>query len=136
MSALVHLPHLTRVNMYLKPTASEFIQARITRSKFGVEFAPAEGIEVCAELISGKEAGAKVAKVTANQRARLSLGQVAPTKYQALVSVNPALNEVATVQAPLILEPKEVSVLNLIITAHKEVDLSEFAWFARVYLFE
>lgn len=134
MSALVHLPHSTRVNMYLKPRAAEGFSTQITRSKFGVEFQATSA--VVAELLSGKEAGTAVGKVAANQRAKLILGTVEPTKYQAIVSVNPAFNEVATVQAPLILEPKEETSLILIINAHKEVDLSKLGWFVRVYMFE
>lgn len=134
MSALVHLPHNTRVNMYLRPKAAEGLGTRITRSKFGVEFYA--NTAATAELLSGKEAGTSVQKVAANQRAKLLLGTVEPTKYQAIVSLNPALNEVATVQAPLILEPKEEIQLSLIINAHKEVDLAKLDWYCRVYLFE
>jgi hypothetical protein len=136
MSALVHLPNPTRIKLHLKPEPNTQFAVVATRSKFGVEFQALEKQDIQAELLSGKEAGSYVSKIGPNQRALLSLGLVTPYKYQAIVSVNPELNSVATVMHPGILEPKATHFMDLYITAHKEVDLNDYNWFCRVYLFE
>jgi len=136
MSALVHLPNATRIKLHLRPEPLGPFEAVGTRSKFGVEFRTAEGAEPLVEILSGKDAGTHVSKIGPNQRALLSLGIITPYKYQAIVSINPALNPVATVVGPGILEPKQEALLDLVINAHKEVNLSEYEWFCRVYLFE
>lgn len=136
MSSLVHLPNNTRISLHVKPDLAEGFHTAQIRTKFGVEIRPNADFVVTAELLSGKEAGTQVAKVSANQRALLRLGSITPYKYQALVSINPEFNLLAAVAAPLMVEPKEAAQLDLVITAHKEVDLSKFDWFCRVYLFE
>lgn len=136
MSALVHLPNATRIKLHLRPEPAEGFVAVSTKTKFGVEFRATEGIAPAATLLSGKEAGAKVETIGPNQRAVLSLGIFVPYKYQAIVAINPAFNTVATVVGPQIVEPKEEVALDLVINAHKEVNLASFSWFARVYMFE
>jgi hypothetical protein len=95
-----------------------------------------EGLEAAAILLSGKDAGQVVTRIGPNQRAVLTLGTVEPYKYQAICTINPAFNAVATVVGPGIMEPKEEVLLDLVINAHREVNLAEFSWFCRIYLFE
>ena len=136
MSALVHLPNATRRKLHLRPEPLWPFEAVGTRSKFGIEFRTVDGLEAAAVLISGKDSGQVVAKIAPNQRAILTVGIVTPYKYQAVVTMNPAFNAVATVAPIGILEPKEEVILDIVINAHKEVDLASFAWFCRLYLFE
>lgn len=144
MSAFVHLPNPTRISRYMRPVAADGCIYRPLKSKFGIEFAPivshAEDmnsvIMPAARVISGKDAGTTVSTVAPNQRVSLLVGQIRPYKYQAIICVNPAFNAVATVQHPTIVEPNELTGLDLVITAHKEVDLAEFDWYARVYCIE
>lgn len=136
MSALVHLPNGTRIKLHMRPEPAEGFVAISTKTKFGVEFRAQEGMSPVATLLSGKEAGNQVGAIGPNQRAVLSLGIFSPYKYQAIVAINPAFNQIATVVGPQIVEPKEETLLDLVINAHKEVKLSEFTWFARVYMFE
>lgn len=136
MSALVHMPNNTRIKLHLKPEPLGPFEAVGTRSKFGVEFRTVEGLEAAAVLLSGKDAGQVVTKIGPNQRAVLTLGTVEPYKYQAICTINPAFNAVATVVGPGIMEPKEEVLMDLVINAHREVNLEEFGWFCRIYLFE
>lgn len=106
------------------------------RSKFGIDFRPCEDYAPTAELLTGKEAGAQVERLAPTQRGILRLGTVTPYKYQCLVVQNPALIGSAHVSSPLLFEPNEVGEVNLVISAIKEVVLSDYEYFVRLYLFE
>jgi len=136
MTTFVYLKNATQLGSQFDPEMAPAFLLRRTRTNFGAEVALIDTETPEATLLSGKEAGTKVTVIAANQRASLHLGTIAPRKYQVLVAVNPDFNAVATVQCPQILEPKEESSLDLVITAHKEVDLSTFEWFIRLYLTE
>lgn len=136
MSTFVPLTTASRIGMHLAPDLEPAFVGRRLNSKFGFEVMPALTATIQAQLLSGKDAGSYVTKIAANQRAVLKLGSIYPPRYQALIAVNPAFNEVATVQCPTIVEPKEGVELDLVINAHKEVDLAHFQWFIRMYLTE
>lgn len=136
MPTFVSLPNATRISLHLAPTPVGPYEIKQLRSKFGVQFVRKEEENAKASLVSGKDAGTDVQVIGPNQRAVLTLGAITPYKYQAILAVNPAFNVVANVQAPLIIEPKETCPVRLVITAHKEIDLNDFDWFCRVYLFE
>jgi hypothetical protein len=137
MSCFVHTPNPTRIGRhYAYKAPNGTLQYEMLRSKFGIQISPV-GVEVPeAELMSGKDMGRRVTTIGANQRAALQLGSIHPPTYQGLVAVNPQFNLVATVQAPQILEPKQLHPLEIIINAHREVRLADFEWFIRIYLVE
>ena len=135
MPTFVSLPNPTRVRLYLKHELSPDIQVNNLRSKFGVQVSTTPEW-TGAEVLGGKEAGARKLELAANQRALINLGFFHPYRYQALVAINPVLNETALVQAPLMTEPGEVLRLRLIVTAQAATELAELPWLARIYLFE
>lgn len=143
MSTFVPLTSASRVGQYLSPDLNPgYIGVRLG-SKFAWEVRPLAEEDVnyrtpTAEVLSGKEAGSFVTRVAANQRAVLRLGFIYPSRYQALIAINPAFNELGIVQYPTIIEPKEAGggALNLVITANREIDLANFKWFCRAYLTE
>jgi hypothetical protein len=130
------MPNATRVGLHLKPRLASGFEWRPLNSKFGVSICAAEGYAPTATLISGKEAGVEVERLGPTQRGILKLGRITPYKYQCMVAINPAFNEVATVQAPLIFEPKYEVALDLVVTAHREVVFEDYEWMVRLYLFE
>lgn len=144
MTTFVHVPNATRIGLHLAPKLFDAFERKTLRSKFGIQIGPRTialdgetSIKpVEADLISGKDAGTRTATIGANQRAVLTLGSIFPKKYQALIIINPEFNILATVQHPQVVEPKESSLVRLVINAHKELKLADLEWYARVYLVE
>ncbi len=136
MSSLVHVPNATRVSRYFRPSGTNWSHYVPLKSKFGIAFVSDSISAPEATVISGKDAGTTVSTIAPNQRATVRVGIVNPYKYTAIVAINPEFNAIATVQHPNMIEPNELTQLDLVVTAHKEVDLAKLEWYCRVYLFE
>ena len=135
MPTFVSLSKPSRLALYAQPLWNAGVVTEVVKSKWGLQVsvgADFDGIH----LLSGKEAGQLVQELGPTQRGRVSLGSLHPKKYQTLVTLNPALQAVATVQAPMLVEPGELVQLDLFVQAHKAVALKDMGWLCRLYLIE
>jgi len=138
VTTFVSLSKPSRFQMYAKPTWNPTVQSHVLRSKWGMEVHPMSNC--CIELLSGTAAkgslGSEVESLGPTQRGRIHLCDLEPSKYQVMVVVNPALQEVAAVQAPQLVEPGERVAVSLYVHAHKTLRMSDVQWLARLYLVE
>lgn len=90
-----------------------------------------------AEVAGGKEAGQVLSgPVAANQSITIPMGVLVPTRYHALVEVNPALYAMGAVQCPRFAEPDERTPLVVRLRASVQCTPLELPWIVRIYLLD
>ena len=130
-TAFIYSVNNSRVGAHLGFARSPHAVVRPLASKLGVEVSGADTLT--ATLLSGKEKGEEVGTIGPNQRASILIGTLNPGKYQAKVSINPALYASATVQCVEIVEPGEGAQVILYVTAHQKLELTDLKWLVRLY---
>jgi len=90
-----------------------------------------------AEVASGKEAGQVLSgPLAANQSIIIPMGILAPTRYHALIEVNPTLYAMGSVQCPRFVEPDELTPLVVRLRASVQCTPLELPWIVRIYLLD
>lgn len=136
MTTFLSVSKPSRVGAYISPKAANDCTWKVLHSKWGISWHLGPGSSF--ELLSGKEAGARLEVLAPTQRGRLWLGIVVPKKMQVMCVVNPRFHELAAVGGPTLAEPGEITELSLVVSAFKAVDLADWAndWIMRCYAVE
>lgn len=88
------------------------------------------------EVLNPGDDDKPVEKAMRNQHLRIrAAAYVAPkSQYRVLVSINPALQAVATLPSLLLVESTDAGPVEFFATFRKDMDLSSLSWLVRLYL--
>lgn len=133
MSSIVKL-NAVKIPRYLDLSKiSAFSEVTMHRNGFCLQFS---GARIIAS--GGEKAGQEIEDgvVKANQRVYLPLGILAPTRYTAMIAVNPELLAMGDVSVASMAEPKEDTPFVLRLKAYAECEPDKLPWLVRVYFLD
>lgn len=132
MSALVDIREQTSRHAYLGLDLAPGISGKNVSRNLGYRLS---GIN--ATYLTGQKAGEPIegTVVKANQIIQLNFGMVCPSRYEALVTFNPALTSYTNVvTAPIISHGEGPQPLIVTLVAFRQFDLAEIPWFVTLHL--
>lgn len=132
MSALVDVREQTARHAYLGLDLAQGITGKNVARNLGYRLSGINAI-----YLTGQKAGEPIegTVVKAGQSVQLQFGTTSPTRYECLVTYHPQLSQTCMVSTPPIISHGDGAVpLCVTLTAFKQVDLAEFAWFITLHL--
>lgn len=87
------------------------------------------------ESLTGSDKEVQQGVLMPNTTVKLSFGEMAPSRYEVLVTINPELTKVAMVSAPSILPPGKHEI-SITLKPFKKLELNSLPWIVAVYLID